>query len=79
MLIDLQPLDVDVCHAESKRGDDDQQAKGSLGCKIAAEAAADDHQCADVAHKDEQDDEVAVDPVEWHGGVPNGWDELPDH
>ena len=68
-----------TCKRHARCADNDKHAHAGLCLKAPAKRAAADHQCADIADQDEQDDDVAVDAAEGEKLVSNDGDELEDH
>lgn len=79
MLIDLEFLNVIVGHTKADRGRDHQDADSSLRGEFSAERTADNHQSTRMTNQDQDYDHMAIDPVEEHGLVSDGRDELEDH
>lgn len=79
MLLNLQPLNVDVGDEHGDEEHDTAQATGGLGAQVATKAAPGHHEDAGNADNGEEEDDVAIDAVEEHGLVADVRGELQDH
>lgn len=78
VLVNLEPLDVGVGHGHAEHHHDGGRAHPGLHGEVAAEGVVGDHQRTDEAAEEEQDDQVAGDPVPDHDLVADYGHELED-
>ena len=79
MLVDLDTLDVVIRQAKACSREDHKHTDSCLCFDCATKSPPADHKRTSIGDKDEQDDDVSVDPVEDEEFMTDDGYELPDH